>query len=114
MWMRLLLATLGASILLSLFKNFLELRRGWSLDWDGWIERSLIVIIFSIGSWAYLILPSVILARILFYLAWHKHLEILRVTEPGALYQRVKFKSELVVDLIGSPLLGILTCLFLP
>jgi len=114
MWMRLLLATLGASILLSLLKNFLDLKRGWGLDWDGLIERALIVAVFAVGSWTYLFLPSVILARILIYLAWHKHLEILRINEPGALYQRIRFKSELVVDLIGSPLLGILTCLFIP
>jgi hypothetical protein len=114
MWIRLLLATLGASILLSLFKNFLELKRGWGLDWDGTIERALIVLIFYLGSWTFIFLPAVISSRILFYLTWHRHLEILKVTEPGALYQRIRIKSELVVDLIGSPLLGILACLFIP
>jgi len=114
MWLRLILATLGVSIFLSLLKNFLDLRKGWHLDWDGICERALIVLIFWPGGLFFILLPINILFRIFFYLNLHGHLEILRINEPGALFQKVRIKSELLVDLLGSPLSAILICFFVP
>jgi len=114
MWLRLILATLGVSIFLSLLKNFLALEKGWRLDGDGICERALIVLIFWQGGVVFILLPIVILFRIFFYLNLHRHLDIIKINEPGALFQKIKIKSELLVDLLGSPLSAILICFFIP
>lgn len=77
-------------------------------------ERVLIVLIFRQNGMFFALLPFLILSRIIYYLTSRGHLEILGVNEPGALFQKIKIKSELLVDLLGSPLSAILICLFIP
>lgn len=112
MALKLLLATLGVSFFLFYLKKFLTLNPEKLWDLDGLVERALILIALWQG-WA-LAVPFIIAVRIMYYLAERGHLEFLKSNEPGMLFQRVKIKSEILVDLVLSPLGALLIAYFLP
>ena len=112
MALKLLLATLGVSFFLFYLKKFLSLNPEKLWDLDGMVERAFIIMTVRQG-WFWLI-PIIILLRITVYLLERGHLEFLKSNEPGMLFQRVKIKSELLVDLVLSPLCALLIAYFLP
>lgn len=114
MWIAILLATLGVSIFLYFTKNFLGLNPAFFWDWDGLVERALLVYIIRTQTMVWVLVPLIILSRIIIYLIAHGHLEFLKEDEPGALFQRVKIKSEMLVDVIASPLIAVILSIYIP
>ena len=114
MWVRFFLATIGASLFIHWLKRFLGIKREiYVPDWDGLIERSLIFTTFELGSIYFLFIPLIILARVTFYIFSHGSYELIMRSEAGAEYQKVKMKSEMLIDLCLSPLLAIIVYIFI-
>ncbi len=113
MWPRLVLATIGVSLFLSLLYNLLGLRRGLRFDWDGLIERTLIVIVFSWGGVFYWLIPILIIIHSIYYFNVRGDLWFLKSAEPAAEFQKVRYKTEIILDIILGPLISILICLFI-
>ncbi len=113
MWIRFVLATLGASVFIHWLKKFLGIRREFYVpDWDGILERGLIFLTFEMGSLYFLLTPLIVLVRVLFYLFTHGSFDITLHSEAGAEYQKVKMKTEMLIDLCLSPLLAIIIFVF--
>jgi len=110
MLLRLIFGTIGVSAFLSALFFILGLKRKSLFDWDGIIERALIVVIFTTGGPFYFVIPVVIAIRILFYLNLHS---FVNNREPAMEFQKIKFKTEMLLDLILSPVLAVFICLII-
>lgn len=113
---RLVLITLGVvggSFLLYFLKRiFVDARTTFSFDIDGILERAAIILLFLGPPLLLFIIPAVVIAKITYYFLSYGHFkrfaEIAKREGPPLAYQRIKLKSVLALDLIGSPLLAIL------
>ncbi len=113
MMIRLLTATFGASLVLAIAFNLLKIERRRKIDWDGIGERALIVIFYTAGGVWLLLIPLTILLRVSYYLYTHWKSYLFEKGEPALDFQRAEFKTEMLLDLILSPALGLLVCLIL-
>ncbi len=106
----LLFSSLGGNFILHYLKNFfLEEKTKLRPDWDGFLERTLITFIVLSARNLWPLIPVLIAAKA-FYRLWLPGAisVILKTNEPGAVFQKVLFKSELAFDLLLSPAFAIL------
>jgi hypothetical protein len=101
LWGTVAVSSLGGSLLLHYFKNFLlEEKMPLAWDWDGIFERGLITYIIAAQQTRLYLIPVVILLKIMLRLI------LLRV--PAPVSQKIVIKAELGFDLIVSPAFAIL------
>lgn len=106
----LLFSTFGGSLLLQFLRGFLlkEPFR-FRLDWDGLLERLCLTYIILAAPQFWLFIPIIILIKTVSHLYSIGYLKnIAESREPGAVSQKVLFKSELAFDLLASPAFAIL------
>ena len=103
-------ATLGGTVTLHFLKNYLLKEKiKLRLDWDGIIERSLIVFIILAAPQLGLLLPFIIIFRTIYRLILlGPSLSLFQTEEPGIVSQKVLLKAELAFDLLLSPAFAIL------
>ena len=108
--MILLFSTFGGSLLLQFLRGFLlkePLR--FRPDWDGLLERLCLTYIIIAAPQFWLFIPLIILIKAAFRFYSIGYLKnIAESREPGAVSQKVLFKSELAFDLLASPAFAII------
>jgi len=113
MWLRLILATIGVSGIRYLLFYILRVGRGLKIDWDGIIERIFIVFLISGGGIFIWLIPLVVLTRVFYYLGIRSRIWFTAGHEPAMEFQKINFKTEMLLDLSLSPALSILICLII-
>jgi len=114
----LIISTYGSSFILYYIKTtFVDRKILYRRDWDGMLERGVITLLM-LGGWKFiLIIPVIVAVRIFYYLSFASHpkewSDIIKRIEPPFEYQKIKLKSYLSIDLIGSPILAVLVGIFL-
>ena len=99
------LITFGVSVFLYLLKYILNFSRKW--DWDGFIERFFIGIVFLSNRFVVPIIALIIVIRIVYYI--YRSLAYISVFRgEGLEFQKIQFKEEMLLDIILSPLLAII------
>jgi hypothetical protein len=106
----LLLASLGGEFLVFLLKKLLvDQRTSFTFDLSGIVERMALVTAIAAGGLFLIFIPVIILARAFFILEQKeliKYSGILNIKEPAIEFQKIKLKSDLVITLLSSPLIG--------
>jgi hypothetical protein len=107
-----LIAVIGGELLIYLIKRLLVSEKiGFSFDVSGMIERVLLIAAILGGGIFYYLIPVIILVRA-FILAgegtFKKIACIINREEPALEFQKIRLKSELTVDLLSSPAIGVI------
>jgi|GEM_PF-370363 len=111
-------STYGSSFVLYYIKTtFIDKQIFYRRDKDGMIERGIVFSLLLLPWQLFLLIPVIVGIRILYYLNFTSHfkewVDIIKRIEPSVEYQKVKLKSYLTVDLVGSPVLAVLIGIFL-
>ena len=101
----LLLATFGGSLIIHRLKNFiLEERSHFQFEWDSLLERLCLTYIMINALHYWPLIPVIIVLKLIYrLLQLGSKLPISTSDEPGNVFQKVLFKSELSFDLFLSP-----------
>ncbi len=110
---QLIIGTYGGSFIIYYLKrDFVDERALYRRDIDGMIERLIIMLLFILNGPLFFLIPVVSAIRIIFYLLIIARLKELRGiiirAEPSISYQRVKLKSNIIIDLAVSPLFAVI------
>ena len=107
-----LVASFGGEALTYLIKwLLLSEKPRYSFDLSGAIERPAILIAIMAGGYFYCVIPFIIAARAIFAAGngtFRKIACLISREEPAIEFQKIRLKSELSLDLLSSPALGIL------
>ena len=104
-------AAAGVPILYLIKKFVLEEKTHFKFDWDGIVERAAITALILTKTYFILFIPLITALRAFYYVSmasgFKESPDIFGRSESALAYQKVKLKSTLGIDLIGSPLTAI-------
>jgi hypothetical protein len=107
-----LLTSIGGEYLVYFFKKLLvDKRVGSRVEFSGMLERTILLLCIVYGGLMLWLIPLVILIRAIFVLTKANFVRfsgLLNRKEPSLEFQKIRLKSELLINLLLSPALGIL------
>jgi len=107
----------GTPLLYFIKKFIVDEKTHYEVDWDGIIERAAVTALIISQNYLVLLIPIIVGIRVFYYVTvspqFKRSPDILGRPEFSLAYQRVKSKSILGIDLIGSPCFAILIGLLL-
>jgi hypothetical protein len=107
-------AVVGSMLLFAIKKNLVDPGAKYAVDYIGVIERAAITVVVPAGGLYLLIIPVVIFAKaILKIFGLFGSSSIFSREEPAIVYQKVRMKSNLAVELIASPLFAVIVGIIL-
>ncbi len=81
------------------------------LDISGAVERMLLVMLIYAGGQYVLLVPFIIVIRWLMVISGmnaKKFADIIKRMEPAVEFQKIRLKSEMTINLLASPVMGVL------